>query len=125
MSAANHTDWKPFLADVCNVACDDLGGATFWVDGRIPEDGYLVGVGGARLPKNTSISIIEKILVELLSHANMTYENIDGIGIWKDSKFIYLDLVEWVHGIKQAVTLGVENKELAIWDVKHGEALNL
>lgn len=47
------------------------------------------------------------------------------LGVWSDSGKTYLDVSVWVPSIDDAIAIGLQNRQLAIWDCANAQALRL
>lgn len=102
-------------------------GGTFNFD-SIPQNfnqGYLVSY------KSPSIILSEqKIpsidqLRELIKKLYFKASSFDYIGFWVNEGKIYIDLTRHVQSKKAAILFGLSNDQLAIWDCKNNESINL
>jgi hypothetical protein len=47
------------------------------------------------------------------------------IGLWVDNGLIYLDISKHYNSKKRAIQAGIQNEQLAIYDIKKGESIDL
>lgn len=80
------------------------------------EIGYIVGGAGPS-------SIVPCNDVRALSQAlnNLTNAGYTLVGTWFNDGHIHVDAVEWVESREEALRLGKERQEVAIWDCAEGK----
>jgi hypothetical protein len=99
------------------------GGATLnmkTLKGTNHKDGYMVGVAGItrRLDKIKSRKVrsaikndIKEMAKDWAAHSKDLY-----IGLWANNGWLYIDLSKKVDDFKEAVALGIDHKQKALWD---------
>ena len=119
--------------NLLNFVNDTLnnGGASFnLLTGEYnPKTGYMVATQGNEIViplkqfHNASVSeYIAKKSYMLLSGISNTSLF---LGSWVDGDKVYLDISEKVEDRHEAVKLGIERKQLAIWDNANGKEIRL
>lgn len=98
------------------------GGTTVCLNGSyVPFTGYLVAFGGQfgkALPKKQATALalanfIKKHYGQLVRGSGVY------LGVWKDGETgkVWFDLVECVRSEKEAVELGKQRKQIAVWNI--------
>lgn len=124
MNTALYTDLlkNVYLNQVNRTVAD--GGNTYWFDqGEGHHFGYCVGENQTSLITR-GFPTFERWL-QLLESAYR--EGYAGIGMWldTDTNLCYTDRVRWVLPLEEAVKLAKINNELAIYDLKELECINI
>lgn len=84
-------------------------------------NGYMVSMLGHEL--KTTVQGLNDALVQ---RYQALAEELNGyVGMWLDGDTLYLDISQHHTDINQAVTVGKENKQLAIYDIKNGNEIRL
>lgn len=119
--------------NLLNFVNDTLknGGASFnLLTGEYnPKSGYMVATSGHEVViplkqfHNASLAgyIAEKSAILLSGISNTSLF----LGAWVDGDKVYLDISEKVEDRQDAVKIGIERKQLAIWDNANGKEIRL
>lgn len=89
-------------------------------------NGYMVSIEG--FEKTFTISDLN---IEEIENAFTEYTNIIKgkkhlyVGLWIDKGLIYLDISKHIKTRHQAVTMGINNKQLSIYDIKNDAYISL
>lgn len=89
------------------------------------KTGYIVSIEGYEkiYPINSDISEIEKDVVNyinIIKHKKHLY-----VGLWVDDDKIYLDISKHYRNKEKAVINGINNKQLAIYDISNNKSIPL
>lgn len=90
------------------------------------KNGYMVSVQGfEKTYKMDALSVAEldrdiKKYIEFIQNKKHVY-----VGLWVDNGVIYLDISKHIKTRHQAVTFGINNKQLSIYDIKNDSYINL
>lgn len=102
------------------------GGASFNIDGVAPMSGFMVATIGAEkvinakdFNKRVLKKFVKKHIKELKKDSSLC------VGTWKDNNKIYLDLSNNILDKTKAVSQGIKNKQLAIFDLSTFDSLYL
>jgi hypothetical protein len=99
------------------------GGGTFDREGNVVEgEGYVVGGKCDSLEfrdVGSIISLVEYVDAWLDRNESSFY------GSWVDDGLVYIDAVDVISSYAQAVELGKERNQIAIWDLLAGEEVRL
>lgn len=104
-----------------------------------PNNGFMVATIGneekihinPRLKKLLQIEELraasEKYIINKLSSESAQVICQSFLGLWynKQDRFWYLDLSEHITDKEEAIALGIERKQIAIWDCEKGEEITL
>jgi hypothetical protein len=106
------------------------GGGTFTLTGEqvLHRRGYYVGgLVPSAIVAAFGVSYIEDCLERFVQqHVGWTEDREDiYLGTWLNGGNVYIDLSEWVGDRDQAIGLGRERGELAVWDCERGEEVTL
>jgi hypothetical protein len=101
------------------------GGGTFCNHGATPTTGYAVSLAGYET-KHKVYDEAFFIELDLILSMSETQDNVF-VGTWvnPDDGLIYLDATVVVHDIDEAMALGYENSQLAIFDLYTHETISL
>jgi hypothetical protein len=122
------------LSNVANTlwsACQNDTGCTSDAAGEPikPAGGYAVSVSGAecRTAYRPSFSAVRCWLQDVVAHvsAQSLYGRAAHFGAWFDesARHYYLDVSIIVDTLSEALTLGREHKQLAVWSFADGKAI--
>ena len=110
--------------DIMDEVAQNGGGTWCLNDGYLPWEGYFVALGGQFgqvLPNNKANAIT------LANFIRKHYASLTGrgvyLGVWRDKKSgkTWYDLVECVEGREEAVALGRQREQIAVWDIARQE----
>lgn len=99
------------------------GGATVAQDGELlkPSSGYAVALPGYELvARSVGVELVREAEAWL---AGLEREGVQGeLGVWRDERdgAVYFDVSELVQDREEAVRLGRERGQLAVWDFASG-----
>ena len=110
------------------------GGGTYNQDGTIADhkEGYYVGgIDEVKLPitflypEKTVQHYIEKYLDFTLSYPAKQTDSYDLAGFWIDGDYLYIERVKHTVNKNYAINLGIENNQIAIWDIVNSDCIYL
>lgn len=107
-------------------------GATFRMsDCLVPQSGYVVGRLGYEMRLHRDMCPVG-LIREWLQQVRVVRETLFGnswwewtVGIWADGDYVYLDVGNLVMDREEAVRLGKERHQLAIYDLDKAECIDL
>ena len=88
------------------------------------KTGYMVSLKGYEVIIKATQST--KLFYEI-GRANAKAENIDNsyVGIWIEKELAYIDVSINIKDKDKAIAFGIENDQLAIWDIENNLAITL
>lgn len=113
--------------DIMEEVAQTGGGTWCLNDGYLPFEGYFVALGGKFgkvLPKKQATA------VALANFIRQHYASLKGrgvyLGVWSDRKTnkVWFDLVECVEGRDEAIDLGRQRGQIAVWDIARQEEVS-
>lgn len=98
------------------------GGATLTstLENADLKNGYMVSEVGAE--KTFTLDEVEEIEKTLIEYAEKISTN-QYVGAWVDNNKLYIDISRHYKSQKQALKVGADNKQLAIYDVANAESI--
>lgn len=98
------------------------GGGTVWLYGKEYKSGYVVALSGyeMRISIESCTAKVLQFYVE-----NMVSYLAQGVGVWVDNGFVYIDSVTHHDNKQYAIDFGKYEKQLAIYDIAAGQAIDL
>lgn len=104
------------------------GGITLDPQGKAPQfnGGYIVSIEGFEkcyTMENLDIKELEKDYkkyINFIANKKHVY-----VGFWLDKGVLYMDISKHIKTRHQAVTFGINNKQLSIYDIKNNSYINL
>lgn len=112
-------------SEILNRTIVDKGYTTD-LDGNKPDTGYMVGLEGfeSTMPINRSIddgiAFIDAFIFTNKEELNKPNRY---LGTWINEGIIYIDISVNINLRKLAVTLGIKNNQIAIWDLSTKEEI--
>lgn len=104
-------------------------GATFNINtGASPDTGFVVadGINEQVVDVTVNVGSLQKeVSVYIKSKAETLSKADSFLGGWIDGDKLYLDVVNVIEDVKQAVYVGLKRNELAIYDVEADRCVNL
>ena len=85
--------------------------------------GYMVSIQGQEWKVNTINDDILKFYIK--HHLNELWDEDRFLGIWYNDGYWYLDVSINVDGLDEAIKLGKEGSQIAIWDCAKAEEIRL
>lgn len=104
------------------------GEALHLSDGLPPTVGYAVGREGweVRLGRETVSAAMIRPWLDRVRTAKTLHPDVDwAVGVWYDKGFVYLDVVNVVMDRTEAIELGKDRRQLAIYDLAIGAEIRL
>ena len=100
------------------------GGFTYSLILENPKSGYMVSIEGLerKCDCNNSVVVFQDFVFENVTRA--TNENLY-FGGWMEGQQIYFDLSKNIPNLKDAIRFGLENKQLAIFDVEKTTVISI
>ncbi len=100
---------------------DRLPGTTVDTTGeKLPDHGYFVGGASWTLVRATDMITSEDVAAYLAAHTGARY-----VGMWTEDGRVYLDAVTHVNDRADAMRLGSDRHELAIYNITDAQAENV
>lgn len=99
------------------------GGATLTADLQPAslDKGYMVST-----PDDEHIISLDKVTAFSFDKLIKKAQQLNGfIGLWLNDNKLYIDISQNIEDKEQAIKTGLENKQLAIYDIKKGTAIEL
>ena len=98
------------------------GGATLTstLESAELKNGYMVSEVGAE--KVFGLDKVEEIEKTLIEYAEKITSN-EYVGAWVDDGKLYIDISKHYKSKKQALRVGADNKQLAIFDIANAESI--
>lgn len=114
-----------YLASELWFSAQEKGGGTFkrWSGEEYEEGkGYVVGgdVEGLKLPKDSRVIGSVEAIAAWIDKTRSPY-----VGSWVDYDTIYVDGCDVVIDRDEAIALGKERNQIAIWDLANNEELRI
>ena len=115
------------MQDIINKVVAN-GGITLDPQGKAPQfnGGYMVSIEGFEKcynMENLDIKELEKDYkryINFIANKKHVY-----VGFWLDKGVLYMDISKHIKTRHQAVTMGINNKQLSIYDVKNDSYIDL
>lgn len=104
-----------------NQAVSDNGG-TSWLHPDRNYHGYVVALAGYEM--RLSVELLKVSTIEYYIK-NMMSASADGVGIWVDGGFAYIDSVTHQDTLDYAKWFGTQQKQLAIYDITNATVIDL
>lgn len=116
------------MENIKNIITKGLKNGGFTIDKELKDikedNGFMVSIIG--FEKTYTINELKKLEEDIKKYQNIiaTKKNYY-IGLWIDQDIIYLDISRHYKDRQNAIEAGIENNQLAIWDIKKGESIDL
>lgn len=116
------------MENIKNIISKGLKNGGFTIDKELKDinekNGFMVSIIG--FEKTYTINDLEKLGEDIKTYQNIiaTKKNYY-IGLWIDQDIIYLDISKHYKDKQNAIEAGIENNQMAIWDIKKGESIDL
>jgi hypothetical protein len=101
------------------------GGSSTNLDGEHPTSGYMVALPNCELIVKPDWFNVGTIKQYILDYQDEFFNEQVYLGTWLDANTIYLDVSVNVQNLEDAVKLGHEYGQLAIYDVLNREAITM
>lgn len=101
------------------------GGASFNLNVESPKKGFMVATSGNELvipEKDFTRKTLRNYVKSNLKNINAKNVN---VGTWKENGLVYLDISINIQDKKEAIKLGKENNQIAIFDLSNFESVYL
>lgn len=106
------------------------GGGTSWYEPTFkPESGYVVALSGYEMTVPDNLLDHKEAFVHIV---NAYINNVAsllgaGVGVWHnvDDGKVYLDTVVWIDKERTAITAGLRQGQLAIYDIENATVIDL
>ena len=85
------------------------------------HDGYMVSLAGSE----SKISIKDNSISNIVNRIVEFFDDYGTVNTWLDNETIYLDVSVNIENIQEALTFAKQNKQLAIYDCKNGQAISI
>lgn len=111
------------------IIVNGINNGGFTIDGNFKpiqeKTGFMVSMYGYEkiYPLNGSYKALESDIIKYQAIIK-NYKNLY-IGLWIDNGLIYLDISKHYSSKKRAIQAGIQNDQLAIYDIKKGESIDL
>ena len=88
------------------------------------KKGFMCSIYG--MEKTFNLEQLEELEKELDNYKNIVKNKKNVyVGLWLDNNIIYLDLSKHYNDKKQAIKKGIENRQLAIYDIEKDKSIDL
>lgn len=117
------------MENLKNIIKEGLKNGGFTIDSFYQsikaKNGYMVSLANSEqtFDINTDLNILEKAITEY--QAKIANKRNYYIGLWVDDNLIYLDISKHYTSKNQAVKVGIDNEQLAIYDIKNQSSIYL
>lgn len=120
------------IAEILVARADNSGGFTWRTsDGRYPDKGFAVAVAKGperRIERPLLVADIldfEREFHDVIHAGNVVFNGGVCIGAWRDGGVWYLDLSIVCRSLDEALVLGRQNKQLAVYDLESATSINI
>lgn len=92
-----------------------------------PNKGYFVSLKSPsiKLTINQVQSVTKYDLCELLKHLYFKSTSLDYIGFWLNQDTCFIDISRHIEDLTEAITQGLVNEQIAIWDCSNNKEITL
>jgi hypothetical protein len=98
------------------------GGGTVWLKGTEYSTGYVVALSGYEM--RLSLEMVTAKVLQFYVENLVSYLA-DGVGVWVDNGFVYIDSVVHQENRQYAIDFGRYEKQLAIYDLTNATVIDL
>ena len=103
------------------------GGCTFNINTSEinPNRGYSVAIAGRELKVAKAIFTKDNLVNFIHDNLDLLTNDKYFLGGWIDKNYLYLDVVEIIEDLRDAIDFGMDNDQLAIFDCKESKEIRL
>lgn len=105
------------------------GNNTQWI-GNPKDYGYLVAIEcyGAKIERSPDGTFDRERVsswVKEVMGLPCAVRHFDTIGSWIDNDILYLDVCIWISDKREAIGFGMDENQIAIWDIENNQEIRL